>query len=86
MDGLFDFQRDVAGLDPTVIEVHYPSEPVTITFSAGSVVHHWYRMGNGDLRSCIIAAFHVLGDNPGTLTLARDAQQEGSLSSFLINH
>ncbi|KAK0620997.1 hypothetical protein B0T14DRAFT_538189 [Immersiella caudata] len=67
IDSVFAFQQNVTGRPPTVVEVEYPDQPVTIVFNAGSLVHHRYRNKDGNTRSCVISAFHLASDHPGAL-------------------
>ncbi|KPM43361.1 hypothetical protein AK830_g3204 [Neonectria ditissima] len=66
IDGLFDFQIQT-GRPPSVIEVAFPDQPLSIVFPAGALVHHRHRTKQGNPRSCIIAAFHLCSANPGAL-------------------
>lgn len=85
VDGLFAFQAQTTGQAGTVIEVHYPEKPISVTFSAGALVHHRYRTETGSARSCVIAAYHVTDDNPGAL-VQKDllADESKALANFLI--
>ncbi|KGO64748.1 hypothetical protein PITC_052930 [Penicillium italicum] len=67
IDGLLRFQKKDVGRDPMVVELQVPSVPVSVAFAAGALVHHRYRTESGDPRSCVICAFQVASDNPGSL-------------------
>ncbi|OBT69080.1 hypothetical protein VE03_01422 [Pseudogymnoascus sp. 23342-1-I1] len=67
IDKVFALQKKVTGEGPTVVEVSHPEQPISAVFIAGSLVHHRYRTPSGSSRSCIIAAFHLSADNPGSL-------------------
>ena len=85
IDKLFKFQKDVTGHGEEVIEAQYSKQPLTITFAAGALVHHRYRTESGNPRSCMIAAFHVCSDNPGSLVTAdRFKGKPASLAESLI--
>ncbi|KAK7415438.1 hypothetical protein QQX98_005889 [Neonectria punicea] len=87
LDGLFAFQEKATGKSPTVIEVEYPEQPLSILFAAGALVHHRYRTKHGDPRSCMTAAFHLASDNPGALVRGPHADKEPTtLVDFLIRH
>ncbi|KPM40570.1 hypothetical protein AK830_g5982 [Neonectria ditissima] len=86
MDGVFQFQKDVTGHGPTVVEVDYPQQPITVLFSAGSLVHHRYRNNNGTPRSCVITAFHLASDHPGTLLQGETGKKPESLVDILLGY
>ncbi|MDY0913660.1 hypothetical protein [Rathayibacter festucae] len=69
---------------PKIIEVTGSDVPVSTVFPAGSLVHHRYRTSAGQSRSCIIAAFHRVKDNPGALIAARRDSAPG-LPSLLTS-
>ncbi|KAK8917845.1 hypothetical protein H634G_09726 [Metarhizium anisopliae BRIP 53293] len=67
LSDLLDFQKTVRGNSPTIVEVEYPAQPISVLFSAASLVHHRYRTEYGKPRSCIIAAFHLTAESPGSV-------------------
>lgn len=67
LSDLLDFQKTVRGNSPTIVEVEYPAQPISVLFSAASLVHHRYRTEYGKPRSCIIAAFHLAAESPGSV-------------------
>ena len=70
-----------------MVEIQYSKLPISIVFTAGSLVHHRYRTENGSSRRCIIAAFHLATDNPGTLIHAQDSSSgPKTLSDLLLGH
>ena len=85
VDRLFDFQKEQLGCSPTVVEAHYPEQPLTVVFDAGALVHHRYRTDTGDSRSCVILAFHLASDDPGTL-LYDTTSTPKTLSRLLLAH
>ncbi|KAB5518702.1 hypothetical protein GE09DRAFT_931562, partial [Coniochaeta sp. 2T2.1] len=84
--GVLDFQRDVTGREPKIVEVEYPDQPITVLFSAGSVVHHRYRTNNGNARSCVITAFHLSSDHPGAMVNTEANETTSSLAELLIGY
>ncbi|KAJ6572473.1 hypothetical protein DFH09DRAFT_982198 [Mycena vulgaris] len=84
IDSLFAFQHDVTGRPPTVVEAQHPEQPVTVAFSAGSLVHHRYRTEQGNPRSCLILAFHRASDDPGMFIATSPARPTPSLAELLI--
>ncbi len=61
---LFDFQRLQYGSDtPVVVEVQSRDRPMTILFSAGSLVHHRYGSKAGSVRSSITVAFRLWSES-----------------------
>ncbi|KAK2051544.1 hypothetical protein LY76DRAFT_674549 [Colletotrichum caudatum] len=83
---VFEFQQAVTGREPTVVEVEYPDQPITVVFNAGSLVHHRYRNNNGNTRSCVITAFHLASDHPGALIDVGAGQAPESISDILLGH
>ena len=78
-------QMEVTGLSrPVIIEVAGCEYPVSTVFPAGSLVHHRFRTSSGQSRSCIIAAFHRVKDNPGSL-IAHSGNGAG-LADLLVGH
>lgn len=67
LDDVLNFQKRVNGGQTRVVEVRYPQQPVTIVFHASSLVHHRYRNYGGKDRSCVIMAFHLISQDPGSL-------------------
>jgi hypothetical protein len=86
IESVFAFQGDITGHDPKVIEVEYPEQPITVLFSAGSLVHHRYRNSGGNTRSCVIAAFHLASDHPGALVHSEVAGGPQSVAEILVGH
>ncbi|MCJ1365830.1 hypothetical protein MMC16_004955 [Acarospora aff. strigata] len=87
IDGLFAFQAEATGRPPTVVEVQYPDQPISIAFAAGALVHYRYRTEHGNHRSCMITTFHVCSDNPEALVNAAPSNDKPrSLVDFLIGH
>ncbi|OIW26590.1 hypothetical protein CONLIGDRAFT_672122 [Coniochaeta ligniaria NRRL 30616] len=84
--GVLNFQRDITGRTPRVVEVEYPDQPVTVLFNAGSLVHHRYRNNNGNARSCVITAFHLASDHPGALVGSETDAKPLSLSDILMGY
>jgi hypothetical protein len=72
LDSVFNFQSDITGHAPRVVEVEYPEQPITVVFNAGALVHHRYRNNSGRTRSCVITAFHLSSDHPGALIRTND--------------
>ncbi|KAJ5927342.1 hypothetical protein N7516_009115 [Penicillium verrucosum] len=71
IDGILSFQKEQVGRPSMVVETVVPDVPVSVAFAAGALVHHRYRTETGDPRSCVICAFHVASDNPGSLITTR---------------
>ncbi|KAB5542694.1 hypothetical protein GE09DRAFT_1245153 [Coniochaeta sp. 2T2.1] len=86
ISGVLDFQRDITGREPKIVEVEYPDQPITVLFSAGSVVHHRYRSSNGNPRSCVITAFHLASDHPGVMVNTEANENPSSLAELLIGY
>lgn len=86
IENVFQFQEDVTGCHSTVIEVEYPEQPITVLFSAGSVVHHRYRNKGGNSRSCVITAFHLASDHPGSLLHQGADERPQSIVDILMGH
>jgi hypothetical protein len=86
IESVFDFQRDITGRNPTVVEVEYPKQPVTVVFNAGSLVHHRYRNTSGNTRSCVITAFHLASDHPGALVDPLSSGKPASVADILMGH
>ncbi|KAG2027023.1 hypothetical protein GB937_000759 [Aspergillus fischeri] len=87
IDRLFAFQKKATGQGPTVVEIEYPEEPVTLLFAAGGLVHHRYRTPHGEPRSCVSAAFHLASDNPGALVTGLSTDDlPGTLTDFMMHH
>jgi hypothetical protein len=86
IDGVLNFQGDITGRSPRVVEVEYPDQPITVLFNAGSLVHHRYRNNNGNARSCVITAFHLASDHPGALVGSATDEKPGSLSDMLMGY
>ncbi|KAF4963707.1 hypothetical protein FSARC_8304 [Fusarium sarcochroum] len=86
MNGVFQFQKDVTGHGPTVVEVGYPEQPITVLFSAGSLVHHRYRNHDGTPRSCVITAFHLASDHPGAFLHGETGNKPTSLADVLLGY
>lgn len=85
IDSVFKFQKEVTGREPTVVEVEVPGQPVSTLFYGAAVVHHRYRTEHGDPRSCIIAAYQLAADNPGSLITSRTSEYKPeSLADLLI--
>lgn len=40
IEDVFEFQRDITGRSPEVVEMEYPEHPITVLFNAGSLVYH----------------------------------------------
>ncbi|KAF4784433.1 hypothetical protein HER10_EVM0008334 [Colletotrichum scovillei] len=83
---VFEFQQAITGREPTVIEVEYPDQPITVVFNAGSLVHHRYRNKAGNTRSCVITAFHLSSDHPGALVGSSIDDSPGSVADILLGH
>ncbi|KAF2715973.1 hypothetical protein K431DRAFT_308166 [Polychaeton citri CBS 116435] len=86
IQNVFQFQKDITGCKPTVVEVEYPEQPITVLFSAGSLVHHRYRNNGGSTRSCVIAAFHLAYDHPGALLDVEDGAKPESIADVLLQY
>ncbi|KAF3012255.1 hypothetical protein E8E14_011369 [Neopestalotiopsis sp. 37M] len=86
IESVFGFQADITGSDPKVIEVEYPKQPITVLFSAGSVVHHRYRNKGGNTRSCVITAFHLASDHPGALVHSAACEKPNTIAEVLMGH
>lgn len=86
IDSVFAFQSDITGRRPKVVEVEYPDQPITVLFSAGSVVHHRYRNIGGNPRSCVITAFHLASDHPGSLVRSETDGNPKSVADILMGH
>ncbi|KAI4600078.1 hypothetical protein KJ359_001179 [Pestalotiopsis sp. 9143b] len=86
IEKVFSFQADITGNDPKVIEVEYPEQPITVLFSAGSVVHHRYRNKAGNTRSCVITAFHLASDHPGALLHTTADEKSNTVADLLMGH
>ncbi|KAI3192093.1 hypothetical protein CBS147311_9397 [Penicillium roqueforti] len=86
LENVFGFQKRVYNQSPCVVEVQYPDQPITVAFSAGSLVHHRYRTKYGSARSCIIAAFHLISDSPGSLLPVQegDAGRQSSIFDMIL--
>ncbi|WP_170955431.1 hypothetical protein [Ornithinimicrobium cerasi] len=85
LEKLLQAQSDLLEIDePAVIEVAGFPLPVSTVFPAGSLAHHRFRTATGQSRSCVIAAFHRVADNPGSL---RDPGEPttSTLSSLLAH-
>lgn len=86
IESVFAFQGDITGHNPKVIEVEYPEQPITVLFSAGSLVHHRYRNCGGNTRSCVIAAFHLASDHPGALVHTEVVGTPQSVAEILVGY
>ncbi|KUI71323.1 hypothetical protein VM1G_06742 [Cytospora mali] len=86
LESLFEFQRDITGNHPKVVEVEYPEQPITVVFNAGSLVHHRYRNNSGSTRSCVITAFHLASDHPGALINSGTNEKPGSIADGLLGY
>jgi hypothetical protein len=82
----FDIQEAATGQGPTVVEVEYPEQPITAIFNASSLVHHRYRNNNGNARSCVIAAFHLASEYPGSLLGGERDPEPQTLADMLMGH
>ncbi|GMF78284.1 unnamed protein product [Aspergillus oryzae] len=87
LNNVLMFQQQAYGQSPCVVEVQHTEQPVTVAFSAGSLVHHRYRTQDGNARSCIIAAFHLVTDNPGSLlpALAENLREPETIIDFILS-
>lgn len=86
IESVFEFQKSVTGKGPTVVEVAYPEQPIAALFEASSLVHHRYRNKGGKPRSCIIMAFHLAAEHPGSLLPGRGSEQSESLAPTLMSY
>lgn len=86
LDGVFEFQKDITGNPPKVVELEYPEKPVTVVFNAGSLVHHRYRNNNGSTRSCVITAYHLASDHPGALINSEADKEPESIADILLRY
>lgn len=84
IEKVFNFQGSITGIKPKVVEVEYPEQPITVLFSAGSVVHHRYRNNGGNTRSCVITAFHLASDHPGALIHSGTKAKPQSVADMLL--
>ncbi|KAF1994327.1 hypothetical protein P154DRAFT_527122 [Amniculicola lignicola CBS 123094] len=82
----FDIQKAVIGQDPTVVEVEYSEQPITAIFDASSLVHHRYRNKVGNARSCVIAAFHLASEHPGSLLGQEPDPEPRTMADMLMGH
>lgn len=86
IQSVLEFQENTTGRGQTIVEVAYPEQPIAALFSASSLVHHRYRHKGGKPRSCIIMAFHLASEHPGSLTQGSVVEQPKSIAQLLINH
>ncbi|TFB01735.1 hypothetical protein CCMA1212_006277 [Trichoderma ghanense] len=84
LESVLDFQKNITGNSPKIVELEYPEQPVTVVFNAGSLVHHRYRNNNGSTRSCVIAAFHLASDHPGALLTSKANEQPETIADALL--
>lgn len=69
-----------------MVEVEYPQQPITLLFSAGSLVYYRHRNNNGKPRSCVIMAFHLASDHPGALLHGETSQGAEALVDILLGY
>jgi hypothetical protein len=82
---VLNFQKRVNGGRTRVVEVRYPQQPVTIVFHANSLVHHRYRNYGGKDRSCVIMAFHLISEDPGSLTRLLPHTLKDTIADVLLD-
>jgi hypothetical protein len=84
VQSVFDLQKKILNIPPTVIEVTHKTKPLTTVFEAGALVHHRYRTKEKNTpRSCIIVAFHRAQDNPGQFLSAEHLDRFAPKDSLL---
>lgn len=86
IENIFEFQQSVTENGPTVVEVAYPEQPIAALFEASSLVHHRYRNKGSKPRSCIIMAFHLASEDPGSLLPGGEGEQFESLAQTIMSY
>ena len=92
LKGALNAQREVRGVDkPLVVALRDNTKVLTATAETGNLVHHRYRREEGDPRSCLLIAFHLIANDPGGLVTkenldkAKREVKTDDLSVFLLD-
>jgi hypothetical protein len=92
LKGSLDAQQEVReSKEPLVIALRDEDRVLTAIAETGNLPHHRYRLEEGDPRSCLLLAFHLIELDPGQLVrqdLVDDAKHQvngSDLHAFLIS-
>jgi hypothetical protein len=92
LKGALDAQQEVRGeKEPLVIALRDEDRVLTSIAETGNLPHHRYRLKEGDPRSCLLIAFHLIDLDPGQLVRqdlvdqAKDKVEGSDLHAFLIS-